>query len=422
MVLGLERARFACDVVTIVALAAPLACSGQAGNNGAPCAPECTGRQCGNDGCGSFCGTCTSGTCNTLSGQCVASCTPNCSGRQCGTDGCGGSCGKCGTNTTCNTSAGQCVCTPNCSLRQCGSDGCGGSCGTCGANATCDTSTGQCICTPDCTGRACGPDPVCGTTCGPGCDDNNPCTTDTCLDNGQCAHTAIADGDYCYDRYFSVHCTSGIASQSSLVALCESTLYDSTTGVYYDAYQGCTPDGAGNVIDNCTFYAGASVCTPGSRECISGTHYMAYCKAGSVGGAPSQFWDVWDCNDICKADNYLYTNGCVIDSGAYVCLCTGNYCSPSCDTGQECARRANGSTYCCTPNCAGKTCGDDGCGGNRCGSCNSLNQECVTGTGGTTVCQCRSECVSGTGDVCCGNHDFCGGLGICLGYYSCGCP
>jgi hypothetical protein len=70
-------------------------------------------------------------------------CAPSCSGKQCGSDGCGGSCGSCPSNDTCNAQ-GQCACVPQCSGKQCGPDGCGGTCGGCGANQTCNGS-GQCV-------------------------------------------------------------------------------------------------------------------------------------------------------------------------------------------------------------------------------------------------------------------------------------
>jgi len=41
-----------------------------------------------------------------LSGKC--SCTPQCSGKECGDDGCAGSCGDCGQDKTCNQSNGKC--------------------------------------------------------------------------------------------------------------------------------------------------------------------------------------------------------------------------------------------------------------------------------------------------------------------------
>ena len=99
----------------------------------AGCAPSCVGIECGDDGCGGSCGTCTTGAC--VGGTC--SCTPSCSGRTCGDDGCGGSCGTCPTGTCVG---GTCSCTPSCSGRTCGDDGCGGSCGTCGSLCT-DTCT-----------------------------------------------------------------------------------------------------------------------------------------------------------------------------------------------------------------------------------------------------------------------------------------
>jgi subtilisin family serine protease len=85
-----------------------------------------------------------SGTVNLLA-KSFNTCTPSCSGKQCGSDGCGGSCGTCTSPATCNASF-QCVtCTPNCSGRVCGPDPvCGSSCGTCTSPATCNGS-GQCV-------------------------------------------------------------------------------------------------------------------------------------------------------------------------------------------------------------------------------------------------------------------------------------
>ena len=59
-------------------------------------------------------------------GYCYSACTPNCTGKECGDDGCGGSCGSCGTNEHC--SSGSCVCDT-------GYTDCGG---------TCYTGTGRC--------------------------------------------------------------------------------------------------------------------------------------------------------------------------------------------------------------------------------------------------------------------------------------
>ncbi len=134
--------------------------------DGGGCVPSCSGKSCGDDGCGGSCGLCVWPETCGASGQCE--CKPRCTGKHCGSDGCGGSCGSCGSGTTCNSS-GLCVssCTPSCSGKQCGSDGCGGSCGSCGSGATCQSSTGLCVssCTPSCSGKQCGSN-GCGGSCG----------------------------------------------------------------------------------------------------------------------------------------------------------------------------------------------------------------------------------------------------------------
>jgi|GEM_PF-6461858 len=69
-------------------------------------------------------------------------CVPECTDRECGDDGCGGSCGECGGEETCED--GLCVgCVPDCTGRECGGDGCGGSCGDCDAGETCQD--GLCV-------------------------------------------------------------------------------------------------------------------------------------------------------------------------------------------------------------------------------------------------------------------------------------
>jgi len=82
-----------------------------------------------------------------------AACAPNCSGKACGSDGCGGSCGACASGKTCTN--GACVssgCTPDsCSSlgRNCGSvsDGCGATinCGSCSSDKACNNGVcGSC--------------------------------------------------------------------------------------------------------------------------------------------------------------------------------------------------------------------------------------------------------------------------------------
>jgi hypothetical protein len=120
----------------------------------AVCTPDCTGRECGDDGCAGSCGECTGAgeVCVEATGQCAA-CVPDCAGRICGPDPvCGASCGECTPPEACGAD-GQCACTPDCTGRECGDDGCGGACGACQAEAVC-------------LDFACVPSPSSGCGCG----------------------------------------------------------------------------------------------------------------------------------------------------------------------------------------------------------------------------------------------------------------
>ncbi len=95
---------------------------GQCQPNGMCCVPQCLGKECGDDGCGGTCGSCgtnescQSGNygCNQGSVECGTSCCnagsvcfdgacckPMCDGMQCGDDGCGSVCGTCGSLEQC---------------------------------------------------------------------------------------------------------------------------------------------------------------------------------------------------------------------------------------------------------------------------------------------------------------------------------
>ncbi|MCK5043839.1 hypothetical protein KAR52_02455 [Candidatus Pacearchaeota archaeon] len=97
------------------------------------------------DPCGSWvCGNVMNGTCGEIScgpcsGTCVEGvcegCTPDCTGKECGDDGCGGSCGPCDGTCTDGVCEG---CTPDCTGKECGSDGCG-------ENENCGACAGTCV-------------------------------------------------------------------------------------------------------------------------------------------------------------------------------------------------------------------------------------------------------------------------------------
>ena len=190
------------------------------------CVPSCDNKNCGDDGCGSVCGTCgddaicTDGQCETTEDPCagipsvgacdqdvlvqcidgaseetdcgalnqtcgweknengtagfacIDICYPACEGLLCGDDGCGGSCGECAENENCLD--GLCQCTPSCEGIQCGDDGCGGSCGECAYWKEACLS-GACVCQPCCDLKECGPD-GCGGSCGD-CHDGTACNS-----------------------------------------------------------------------------------------------------------------------------------------------------------------------------------------------------------------------------------------------------
>ena len=94
------------------------------------CQPDCSGKECGEDGCGGTCGSCNgSEVCD--GGKCkdVQSCTATCGskGCECGFV-CGQACGSCSGAYSCNDGC-HCECLSQCAGKECGDDGCGGSCG-----------------------------------------------------------------------------------------------------------------------------------------------------------------------------------------------------------------------------------------------------------------------------------------------------
>lgn len=196
------------------------------------CAPQCTGKQCGDNGCGGTCGTCPGGAACSANGQCA--CTPRCSGKVCGDDGCGGTCGMCPGTQAC-TPAGQC-CTPNCTGKACGVDGCGGLCGRC-ANAqacimgACGTDNGlACVQRPD----TCDTDGDCGgppnrcvqapvMKCGnPPTDCGTPDTI--CRSVLQCWRSCTTDAD-CLPNTGKTHCLDGFCQACTDDSQCTGGLH-----------------------------------------------------------------------------------------------------------------------------------------------------------------------------------------------------
>ncbi len=184
--------------------------------------PNCTGKNCGDDGCGGSCGACTDpqtcsdkGTCETTQSdpphQDPPACVPTCGKHECGDNGCNGSCGECQSGYECKY--GYCEeiihCTPDCTNQTCGDDGCGGSCGACGNNEVC--ASGAC-CKPDCNGKTCGDD-GCGGICG-------ECTgADRCNEAGACEPWVVSGTVYYEKQNFTISDTTHEAKAGSVETL-----------------------------------------------------------------------------------------------------------------------------------------------------------------------------------------------------------
>jgi hypothetical protein len=101
------------------------------------CTPACTGKDCGDDGCGATCGTCKGAQDECVAGKCV--CQPACAGKVCGDDGCGATCGTCKPTEACQP-AGYCLlltCTDKVKNGLETDVDCGGNCSKCNKNHAC---------------------------------------------------------------------------------------------------------------------------------------------------------------------------------------------------------------------------------------------------------------------------------------------
>jgi MYXO-CTERM domain-containing protein len=179
--------------------------------DGTMCTPDCTGRSCGDDGCGGTCGACGADeVCASAMCMCAGATVPcgsACVDTRNDTDHCGACDSPCAAGETC--SAGTCgtgPCMPDCTGRTCGDDGCGGSCGDCMTAGQVCASGGQCLCGDGSTG--CGSDCVdlrsnslhCGA-CDNVCGDEEACVAGVCTagttppdDDGGCGCTTVGSG------------------------------------------------------------------------------------------------------------------------------------------------------------------------------------------------------------------------------------
>jgi hypothetical protein len=292
-------------------------------------------------------------TCNQTSFECE--CNPDCTGKCCGDNGCGGTCqDNCTAPSTCNATSCECEWPP------CNDDD------DCAATQCCINT----VCTDmDCGTRECGDDPVCGKSCG-------TCTAPETCQNGQCVGEN-GPGSPC--TYGDVNPTAG-ACDAGLE--CLGVMPDGQSGTCPGGSAGeCTnlidewnPDCVnGNCgASFCSEECGANrTCPAGFTDQDVGTPTVCYCVPLPQGagdpGDPCPWDSVNASYDDCKPGLTCLGNDdmgncpggnaseCTIaDSHNPDCVngvCGFSFCSPECNAGGTCNAGFNpitvsGTCYC----------------------------------------------------------------------------
>jgi hypothetical protein len=206
------------------------------------------------------------------------------------------------------------------------------------------------------------------------CKDNADCCSDVCTNNGICncgttGKVCHDNGDCCGGPCLSGICAcSGAADGCTQNSDCCSNICVGVACACAAFNVDCTRDTGccSGICDSgkCAC-SGAGVACQGDSECCSNLCSDGLCACAVTGSSCQNGGDC--CCGVCV-------------SGA--CGCAEGTCQPN----QVCVNFA-----CCTPDCAGKTCGSDGCEGS-CGPC------CETGI----ACASDDDCCSGQcqGGVC----------------------
>jgi len=350
------------------------------------CTPDCAGKQCDDDGCGGICGTCCpdqicqQGSCVGGAG-CEVDDQPGCNGCHCEDCVCDLDAYCCEGQwddicvTECLEHCGGCPAEGDCDGKECGDDGCGGSCGDCAEGEECVLGLCDEPCLPDCEGKDCGGD-GCGGSCGD-CPEGEICADEQeCLDpcygvgfEGCCYGSTLhyCDGDH----VLQVDCDA----QGLVCGWMDNVgWYDCTTQAAADpsgdhplwCEGGCEPDCEGKECgdDGCGSQTTCGECD-GGETCSDDGICQPPCPGLPAGGC-------------CDGDVLVH---CDLMSGSEAqadCAGDGLRCGwdPSLGMYNCVETRATDPSgvhprscpWICTPDCAGRECGDDGCGG-ACGAC-----------------------------------------------------
>ena len=419
-------------------------------------------KPCGEDGCGGSCGECEDGIETCYHGGChpdycaaglgdFGCCADavlfhceegeliptNCGDNTSGYDTCGWdkdeySCGGEGEDPTGDLPMDCCV--GDCTDKECGKDGCWGDCGTCEDWEKC--TDGKCVCVPDCGGKDCGPD-ECDGDCGD-CDDDLLCTSDSC-DGGQC----IFDVNDLSCVIADLCTTSGTEEPGNPCRKCDPT--ENKTG-WSNKDDGMPCGNNAECVGgecSCVDAKCGEACCDSGQVCDIGTCCTVDCDGkecgdDDCGGSCGECADALECTiDACDEGSCLFTpdNACIIGGecveaeakGADFCLeclpgsstsdwtalqdgttcgdnaeCQAGLCgciAEECDDGCCAVGAVCFAEACCTPQCNGKVCGDDGCGG-TCGNCDNCGEECIDGACSFTNCEGKNCGPNGCGGSC----------------------
>jgi len=418
------------------------------------CEPDCTGKECGNDGCNGSCGYCSAGSiCNQQLGSCAYAgiCTPQCGNQECGPDGCGGVCGSCAPGFECIDSACSSTdCQPNCGGKVCGDDGCGGHCGSCAPDPECPQEPGESSAQTCLTGTDLGvlsddgaQIEISGNISPDGDEDWYTFNATDGPDPDDCDtfHVAVVfkenpAGQFVFD-VFMEGCSWGElvckhADQFDWYVDFSTFTEDSSAG---GGECGCREDADHQLTPPeqlpslCLKKREVLLGCPGGQKCVEGGCQVTcspVCASKSCGPdgcgetcgecPEGQFCQDGSCLEVCLSDS-----GCV-DASSTKCSADGLGTLACVEAGTDCFQLGPEVAPCgpnelcsqgqcipaCIPDCVGKLCGSDGCGG-TCGDCPAAeycNGGICTGTcvsdpdcqaEGTTVCNAAGtgyhECI-----------------------------
>ncbi len=266
-------------------------------------------------------------------------------------------------------------------------------------NGSCDATETPTSCAADCATTATCGDGICGLGESMSC--TQDCGSVVCGD-GFCAPSE--DMMSCAaDCQSSGTCGDGLCAANESPENCVEDCGTCNNRCDGNDAHFCGDDGA-DVFISCPVDLGSA--------CLSFDEGVS-CDCGSLPDGEASCLDATASADLVECNGgglefFLCPVGTVCDDAQGVnCYCDNiadGICPGFCDNDVDCNT--------CTPNCDGKTCGDNGCEG-ECGTC-AQGKSCEDATG-----TCTAVCVPNCTGKSCGNNG-CGGMcGVCSGTQTC---